>query len=93
MPVPGPAFCARPALAAAICRAFDLPAGAIEAVPTAALGQKAPRPLRAGLRCERLAAAGIAPPRPIADGLREMRAELGPAAPPGASPNGRHAAR
>jgi dTDP-4-dehydrorhamnose reductase len=50
-----------------LARAAGLDAGLIDAVPTAALGQKAARPLRAGLRIDRL--------RTLAPGFRPRSVE------------------
>lgn len=80
--VAGPTVLDRHAFARLVCEVFGLPADGLVPVPTAALGQRAPRPLRAGLqidRCRRLL--GLAPLEPAA-GLRAMRAALGLEAPP-----------
>ena len=57
------------------CRVFGLDAGLVDGVTTASLGQKAPRPLAAGLRCDRVAALGVRLRGP-AEGLAAMRAAL-----------------
>ncbi|MCI0343326.1 MAG: SDR family oxidoreductase [Planctomycetales bacterium] len=74
--VAGPIALSRAALAALACRALGLPESLLDPVPTAALGQKARRPLRAGLLVERLRALGIAAPRPPAEGLAELARHL-----------------
>jgi dTDP-4-dehydrorhamnose reductase len=81
--VAGPAVVDRHAFARLVCEVFGLPAGCLVPVPTAALGQRAPRPLRAGLRtdyCRRLLGLALRDP---ASGLRAMRAALTPGAPAG----------
>lgn len=50
----GPDLLARDAFARLIAAAFDLDPGLIDAIPTTALGQHARRPLRGGLRTERI---------------------------------------
>jgi dTDP-4-dehydrorhamnose reductase len=62
--VAGPAVMTRYDFACQIAEAFDLDPGLIEAVPTAALAQRAPRPLHGGLRVERLARLLGTVPRP-----------------------------
>lgn len=57
--VVGPDVLDRFAFAVRAARALGLPETLLEPVATAALGQKAPRPLRAGLTVERLASLGI----------------------------------
>lgn len=66
----------RHAFARLACKAFDLDATLIEPVPTAALGQRAPRPLRAGLRIDRARAVLATPLRGPVEGLSEMRRAL-----------------
>ena len=73
--VTGPEVMDRHAFAREICRVFGLDASRVEPVTTASLGQKAPRPLAAGLRIDRATALGIVMRRP-ADGLTAMRAAL-----------------
>jgi dTDP-4-dehydrorhamnose reductase len=58
------------------CEAFDLDASLLAPVRTAALGQKAPRPLKGGLRIAKAQAALTTPLRPAEAGLRAMRAAL-----------------
>lgn len=48
----------RHAFARRVAAALRLDPGLLDPVPTSALGQKAPRPLRAGLRVDRLCALG-----------------------------------
>ncbi len=74
--VAGPEALSRPAFAALACRALGLPESLLDPVPTAALGQRARRPLRAGLRVERLQALRITAPRPPAEGLAELARHL-----------------
>ena len=73
--VAGPALVDRYALALDVCRVFAVDPAFLEPVTTASLGQRAPRPLRAGLRVERLAALGVALHAPV-EGLQAMRAAL-----------------
>ncbi|MBI3769297.1 MAG: dTDP-4-dehydrorhamnose reductase [Deltaproteobacteria bacterium] len=54
----------------------------VEAIPTAALGARAPRPAYSVLENARLAALGIPRPAPWRDGLRRHLAERGELAPP-----------
>jgi dTDP-4-dehydrorhamnose reductase len=58
--VVGPDVLDRLAFARAAARALGLDEGLLDAVSTAALGQRARRPLRAGLRIDRLRALGLA---------------------------------
>jgi dTDP-4-dehydrorhamnose reductase len=58
-----------------VCEAFGLDRDCLEPATTAALGQRAPRPLRAGLVTKRLAGLTCVPRAP-ADGLRALRAAL-----------------
>lgn len=55
--VAGPALLARDELARIVARTFDLDEALIDPVSTSALRQRAARPLRGGLRTEKLAAA------------------------------------
>lgn len=75
--VAGPRMVDRFTFARLVCEVFGLSADCVVPVPTAALGQRAPRPLIAGLRidtCRRLA--GVVPREPQA-GLAAMREALG----------------
>jgi dTDP-4-dehydrorhamnose reductase len=74
--VVGPEVLDRHAFAGEVCRVFALDPGFLEAVTTASLGQKAPRPLSAGLRVDRLAALGMSLRGP-AEGLAAMREAIG----------------
>jgi dTDP-4-dehydrorhamnose reductase len=73
--VAGPEVVDRYGFAREVCRVFGLDPRVLEAVTTASLGQKAARPLAAGLRIDRIRGLGIAMRRP-ADGLAAMRAAL-----------------
>ena len=64
------------AFARLACEIFELDPGRLTSVPTAALGQKAPRPLRGGLRIAKARAALRTPLRSPEAGLRAMRAAL-----------------
>jgi len=64
------------AFAQEICRVFDLDASLITPVCTAQLRQKAPRPLRAGLRIEKVAQAISIPLLGITEGLQRYKNEL-----------------
>lgn len=66
----------RYAFARLACEIFDLDARLLEPVATSALGQRAPRPLRAGLRIDRARALLTTPLSSAAEGLRAMRAAL-----------------
>lgn len=66
----------RHAFAIQACDVFELDAGLLDPVPTAALGQKAPRPLRAGLTIDRARAMLRTPLRGPVEGLRAMRAAV-----------------
>jgi dTDP-4-dehydrorhamnose reductase len=59
------------------CRVFGLDPGFLDPVTTASLGQKAARPLAAGLRVDRVTGLGIAMRGPRA-GLEAMREALAP---------------
>lgn len=74
--VAGPDLVSRSELARRVARAFELPAELIDGVPTSALGQPAPRPLRSGLRCEKLRSRFGFAPRSIDDALVDLRARL-----------------
>lgn len=71
----GPDFIDRAAFARLACRVFDLDPSMIDAKTTAELKQKAARPLRGGLKTDKLRAAGISL-RGTEDALRAMKAEL-----------------
>jgi dTDP-4-dehydrorhamnose reductase len=71
----GPDFMDRVAFARLACRVFDLDASKIDAKTTAELKQKAERPLKGGLKTDKLRAAGISL-RGTEDALRAMKAEL-----------------
>ncbi len=66
----------RHAFALLACRVFDLDPSRLAAVTTAELGQKAPRPLKAGLSIARARAALRTPLRGPEAGLRAMRQAL-----------------
>jgi dTDP-4-dehydrorhamnose reductase len=74
--VAGPEVMDRHAFARLVCQVFGLDPALLSAVTTAALGQRAPRPLDAGLRIERARALLATPLRPPAEGLAAMRREL-----------------
>lgn len=72
--VAGREHLARDAFAREVARSFDLDPELIDGVPTEALGQLAPRPLRGGLRCDRYAARfGDPPVRPVKEALALLR--------------------
>jgi dTDP-4-dehydrorhamnose reductase len=73
----GPEVLDRHAFAREVCRVFALDPGFLEPVSTASLGQKAPRPLAAGLRTDRLAGLGVSLRGP-AEGLAAMREAIAP---------------
>jgi dTDP-4-dehydrorhamnose reductase len=64
------------AFARIACEVFAIDTSLLEPVTTAALRQKAARPLRAGLRVDRARAELDTPLRPPGEGLRAMRAAL-----------------
>ena len=75
--VAGPERLARTEFAQRVVAAFDLDPAGLRAAPTAELGLKARRPLRAGLRDDKLRAAlghGLVP---VDDALRELAMEAG----------------
>jgi dTDP-4-dehydrorhamnose reductase len=74
--IAGPAVLDRHAFARLICRVFGFDETLVDAVPTSALGQRAARPLRAGLRIDRAQAVLTTSLRGPEDGLRAMRAAL-----------------
>lgn len=71
--VAGPDLVTRVELARRVARTWDLPGDGIVAVPTSALGQKAARPLRGGLRIEKLRDATGYAPRALDDALAHLR--------------------
>jgi dTDP-4-dehydrorhamnose reductase len=71
--VAGPDVLGRYDFAARAARILGLDASLLDAVPTAGLGQKAARPLAAGLRTERLRAMGIAM-KGVDEGVRAFAA-------------------
>lgn len=75
--VAGPEVLDRHAFARLVCRVFGLDAALLEPVATSALGQRARRPLRAGLRIDRARAMLASPLRGPEEGLRAMREVLG----------------
>jgi dTDP-4-dehydrorhamnose reductase len=66
----------RYAFACLVCRVFGVDASRVEPVTTAALGQRAPRPLRGGLRSAKALSLLAAPLRPAEAGLHAMRDAL-----------------
>ncbi len=75
--VAGPEVLDRHAFARLVCRVVGLDAALLEPVATSALGQRARRPLRAGLRIDRARAMLASPLRGPEEGLRAMREVLG----------------
>ena len=75
--VAGPEVLDRHAFARLACRVFGLDAGLLDPVATSALGQRARRPLRAGLRIDRARAVLASPLRGPEEGLRAMREAIG----------------
>ena len=71
--VAGPVVLDRYALALEVCAAFGLDAGLVKPVETAALEQRAPRPLRAGLVIDRARRLLRTPLRAPREGLADMR--------------------
>lgn len=76
--VAGPTLLARDAFARIVARTFDLDEALIDAVPTSALRQRAARPLRGGLRTEKLAAAIGRRLLEPTEALARLRARLEP---------------
>src|SRR5262245_45415777 len=74
--IAGPDLLDRHAFARLVCRMFGLNEGSLAPVSTAALGQKAARPLRAGLRIDRARATLRSPLRGPEEGLLAMRNAL-----------------
>jgi dTDP-4-dehydrorhamnose reductase len=73
--VAGPEVLDRHAFAVRAARALGLDPALLDAVGTASLGQRARRPLRAGLRIDRLRALGLSV-RPLDEALADVRARL-----------------
>lgn len=71
----GPEAMDRASFARAVCAEFELDAGLLRPLPTAALGQKARRPLSAALDSSRLRALGLRI-RGVREGLSAMRRAL-----------------
>jgi dTDP-4-dehydrorhamnose reductase len=74
--VVGPDVLDRHAFAVRAARALRLREDLLDAIETAALGQKAPRPLRAGLRDDRLRALGLSV-RGVDEALRDVARRAG----------------
>ena len=74
--VAGPVVLDRHAFAQEVCAVFGLDAARIEPVETAALGQRARRPLRAGLTTDRARRLLRTPLRPPREALVDMRRVL-----------------
>lgn len=72
--VAGPDLVSRDELARRAARAFDVDARHIEPVPTSALAQRAARPLRGGLRIDRLRSRTGFSPRPLDEALAALAA-------------------
>jgi dTDP-4-dehydrorhamnose reductase len=75
--VAGPAVLDRYAFALEVCSVFGLDPGFIESVETATLGQRARRPLRAGLAIARARGLLSTPLRGPREALEDMRRTLG----------------
>ena len=75
--VAGSAMMDRCAFARLVCEVFGLDAALLDAATTADLGQRARRPLRAGLLIDRVRGVITTPLRSPAEGLRAMRAAIG----------------
>lgn len=71
--IAGPELMSRIDLARLVAEVFDLPGDLIRPVPTSELGQAAARPLRGGLRCERLERAFGRSVRSPRDALMDLR--------------------
>lgn len=87
----GPDFLNRYDFALATAAALGLDGGLIEPVETARLGQRAPRPLKAGLRIDKLLSTGCPRMRPPREALAEVpdssrAAEAGPPVRPASEP-------
>jgi dTDP-4-dehydrorhamnose reductase len=74
--VAGTSLLDRYAFALMAARVFELDPGLITPIPTASVGQRAPRPLRGGLRIGRAQAVLATRLQSAADGLRAMRAAI-----------------
>jgi dTDP-4-dehydrorhamnose reductase len=74
--VAGPVVLDRYAFAQEVCAVFGLDTALVEAIETAALGQRARRPLRAGLTIERAQRLLRTPLRPPREALADMRRVL-----------------
>jgi dTDP-4-dehydrorhamnose reductase len=74
--VAGPAIMDRHAFALEVCRAFELDAGLVESIDTESLGQRARRPLRAGLTVDRAQGLLRTPLRAPREALADMRRVL-----------------
>jgi dTDP-4-dehydrorhamnose reductase len=74
--VAGPEVMDRHAFALRVCQVFELDAALLTPVTTAELGQRARRPLNAGLRIDRVRALVDAPLRGPGEGLANMRKNL-----------------
>lgn len=75
--VAGADLIARDAFARLVAEIFELDATLVDPVPTSALGQLAPRPLRGGLRCMRYEEHfGVPPIRSVRDALAALRTRL-----------------
>jgi dTDP-4-dehydrorhamnose reductase len=72
----GPVVLDRHAFALTVCEVFGLEPARVTPVPTAALGQRAARPLNAGLKTERARSLLSTPFRGPKEGLVAMRAAL-----------------
>lgn len=66
----------RYAFACLVCRVFGVDASRVEPVTTAALSQRAPRPIRGGLRSDKALSLLATPLRPSEAGLHAMRDAL-----------------
>ena len=78
--VAGPDLISRAELARRTASAFGLRTDLVAAVPTSALGQPAARPLRSGLRCDKLRTRFSFAPRSVESALADLRARIGAAA-------------
>jgi dTDP-4-dehydrorhamnose reductase len=73
--VAGPDYVSRLDWARAAATAFGLETGKVIGARTAELHQPAPRPLKAGLLCDRFRSLGLPVPRGLTEGLRQMCAD------------------
>jgi len=76
--VAGTSLLDRYAFARLVAEVFGLDGGGLTPVPTAQLGQRAPRPLRGGLRVERVLRSLTTPLRAAREGLETMRDAIAP---------------